>query len=128
MSLLLDTHAVLWWSTDDGALPVSARKYIAHYGTSVFVSAASAWEVATKFRLGRLPGAAELVADFGGFLLRQNFQELPVSAAHGIRAGSLPGPHRDPFDRMLIAQAHAENLAIVSNDVIFDQYGVRRLW
>ena len=128
MSLLLDTHAVLWWSTDDSALPVSARKYIAHYSTSIFVSAASAWEVATKFRLGRLPGAADLVADFGGFLSRQNFQELPISAAHGIRAGSLLGPHRDPFDRMLIAQAQAENLAIVSNDFIFDHYGVRRLW
>ena len=128
MALLLDTHAVLWWSTDDSALPASARKYIAHYGTDVFVSAASAWEVATKYRLGRLPGAADIVADFVGFLSRQSFQELPVSAAHGIRAGSLPGPYRDPFDRMLIAQAQAENLAIVSNDIIFDEYGVRRLW
>ena len=125
---MLDTHTVLWWSTDDAALPVSARKHIAQYGTSVFVSAASSWEVATKFRLGRLPGAADLVADFGGFLVRQNFVELPVSAAHGIRAGVLPGPHKDPFDRMLIAQAQAENLAIVSNDKIFDRYGVRRLW
>ena len=128
MQLLLDTHALLWWATDDMALPASARKLIAHHSSGILVSAASAWEVATKFRLGRLAGAADLVADFNGFLSRQNFQELPVTAAHGIRAGSLPGPHRDPFDRMLIAQAQTENLSVVSNDLVFDHYVVRRLW
>ena len=128
MQLLLDTHAVLWWSTDDGALSARARREIENWRSGILVSAASAWEIATKFRLGRLPGAAELVADFGGFLDRQNFHPLPVTGDHGIRAGSLPGPHRDPFDRMLIAQAQAENLAIVSNDTVFDRYGVRRVW
>ena len=128
MQLLIDTHAVLWWATDDLALPASARKQIAHHGSGILVSAVSAWEIATKFRLGRLAGASDLVADFSGFLARQKFQELSVTAAHGIRAGSLPGPHRDPFDRMLIAQAQAEDLAVVSNDEIFDHYGVRRFW
>ena len=128
MRLLLDTHALLWWYSDDPALPLSSRKLIAQSGSSIFVSAASAWEVATKFRLGRLESASELVQDFGGYLDRENFLSLPVSYEHGIRAGMLPGPHQDPFDRMLIAQAEIEKLFIVSNERIFEQYGVRRLW
>ena len=92
------------------------------------MSAVSAWEISTKFRLGRLPSASELVQDFGGYLDQENFLNLPVSSDHGIRAGMLPGPHQDPFDRMLIAQAEIEKLFIVSNERIFDQYGVRRIW
>jgi PIN domain nuclease of toxin-antitoxin system len=92
------------------------------------VSAASAWEIATKVRLGKLPIALDLAHDFTAHLERERFETLPVSAEHGIRAGLLPGPHKDPFDRMLIAQALAENLAIVSNDVVFDGYGVKRVW
>ncbi len=92
------------------------------------MSAASAWEIATKFRLGRLESASELVQDFGGYLDRENFLNLPVSYEHGIRAGMLPGPHQDPFDRMLIAQAEVERLFILSNEKAFDQYGVRRIW
>ncbi len=92
------------------------------------VSAASAWEVATKVRLGRLPTATDLAADFAGHVERVGFQLLAISAEHGIRAGLLPGPHKDPFDRMLIAQAQAENLPIISNEVLFDSCGVRRLW
>jgi PIN domain nuclease of toxin-antitoxin system len=124
----LDTHALLWWYSDDPALPKSCRKLIAQSDNSTFVSAASAWEIATKFRLGRLPSASDLVQDFGGYLDRENFLRLPVSFDHGIRAGMLPGPHQDPFDRMLIAQAEIEKLIIVSNEKIFDQYGVRRVW
>jgi PIN domain nuclease of toxin-antitoxin system len=126
--LLLDTHALLWWYSDDPALPKSCRKLIAKPDSSVFVSAASAWEISTKFRLGRLSSASELVQDFGGYLNQENFLSLPVSCDHGIRAGMLPGPHQDPFDRMLIAQAEIEKLFIVSNERIFDQYGVRRIW
>jgi PIN domain nuclease of toxin-antitoxin system len=88
----------------------------------------SAWEIATKMRLGRLPSATDIVSDFEGFLQRQNFEGLPISLAHGIRAGLLPGHHKDPFDRMLIAQAQAENLPIISNDSVLDQYGIRRIW
>jgi PIN domain nuclease of toxin-antitoxin system len=88
----------------------------------------SAWEIATKMRLGRLPSATDIVSDFEGFLQRQNFEGLPISLAHGIRAGLLPGLHKDPFDRMLIAQAQAENLPIISNDSVLDQYGIRRIW
>jgi PIN domain nuclease of toxin-antitoxin system len=128
LRLLLDTHALLWWLSDDPALPSSARKLISSGRNQIVVSAASAWEIATKFRLGRLPTAAELVQDFAGYLHGESFESLPVSTEHGVRAGLLPGPHRDPFDRMLIAQAQAENMAIVSNEKVFDAYGVRRVW
>jgi PIN domain nuclease of toxin-antitoxin system len=127
LRLLLDTHALLWWLSADSALPQAMRRLIGRSG-EVTVSAASAWEIGTKFRLGRLPTAAELVGDFEGYLARERFQSLPISAAHGVRAGLLPGPHRDPFDRMLAAQAQLEGFSIVSNDEVFDNYGVRRIW
>ena len=94
----------------------------------LLVSAASAWEIATKVRLGRLPQAAELAADFQGFMLREGFTTLDITVEHAIRAGLLPGPHKDPFDRMLISQAQAENLPIVTNERAFEVYGVRRIW
>jgi PIN domain nuclease of toxin-antitoxin system len=125
---LLDTDALLWWLSDDPALTKPARKIIAEIRNVVFVSAASAWEIATKVRLGKLPTAADLVADFTGHLEREGFQILAISGEHAIRAGLLPGAHKDPFDRMLIAQAQAENMPIVSNEALFDTYGVRRLW
>jgi PIN domain nuclease of toxin-antitoxin system len=128
LRLLLDTHALLWWYSDDPALPKSSRKLIAQSDNGIFVSAVSAWEISTKFRLGRLSTASDLVQDFGGYLEREGFLSVPVSYDHGIRAGSLPGPHQDPFDRMLIAQAEMEKLFIVSGEKIFDQYGVRRIW
>jgi len=107
---------------------VSARKVVADDANTVFVSAASAWEVATKVRLGKLPGAEFLAQDFREHVTLQGFHGLDITLPHGQRAGSLPGPHRDPFDRMLIAQAQAENLTIVSNEAIFDRYAVIRLW
>jgi PIN domain nuclease of toxin-antitoxin system len=128
MRLLLDTHTLLWWLAEDPSLPASARKLIANKNNDVLVSAASAWEIATKVRLGKLPIALDLAHDFTAYLERERFETLAVSADHGIRAGLLPGPHKDPFDNMLIAQALAENLAIVSNDVVFDGYGVKRVW
>jgi PIN domain nuclease of toxin-antitoxin system len=128
MRLLLDTHTLLWWLAEDPSLPASARKLIANKNNDVLVSAASAWEIATKVRLGKLPIALDLAHDFTPHLERERFETLAVNADHGIRAGLLPGPHKDPFDRMLIAQALAENLAIVSNDVVFDGYGVKRVW
>ena len=127
MRLLLDTHTLIWWATDDSALSGRARDRIAR-SEGVLVSAASAWEMAIKVSLGRLPSALDLLSDFEESLSSRGLQTLAITAAHGIRAGLLPGPHKDPFDRMLVAQAQAENLAIVSNDVIFDRYGVRRVW
>ena len=127
MRLLLDTHTLIWWATDDSALTSRARDRIAG-SEEVLVSAATAWEMAIKVSLGRLPSAFDLVTNFEDSLRSRGFQVLAISAAHGIRAGLLPGPHKDPFDRVLIAQAQAENLAIVSSDQIFDRYGVRRVW
>jgi PIN domain nuclease of toxin-antitoxin system len=128
MRLLIDTHALLWWLADDPALPASARKHLAKTGNSVLVSSASAWEIATKFRIGKLPDAGDLLADFAGYLARERLEGLAISTDHAVRAGLLPGPHKDPFDRMLIAQAQAENIPILSNDAAFDSYSVRRLW
>jgi PIN domain nuclease of toxin-antitoxin system len=125
---LLNTHALLWWLSDDSALSRASRKIIADTKNTLVVSAASAWEIATKVRLGKLPTAASLAADFTGNLDRERFQLLSISVEHALRAGLLPGSHRDPFDRMLIAQAQAENLPIVSKEKLFDAYGLRRIW
>jgi PIN domain nuclease of toxin-antitoxin system len=125
---LLDTHALLWWLSDDPALPRSARKLIAETKNTLVVSAGSAWEIAIKVTLGKQPTAPDLAADFCGLIEREGLESLAISAEHGIRAGLLPGPHRDPFDRMLIAQAQAENIPITSNETVFESYGVRRLW
>jgi PIN domain nuclease of toxin-antitoxin system len=125
---LLDTHALLWWLSDDPALTRTARKTIAETKNTLVVSAASAWEIAIKVRLGKLPTAIDLAADFSGLIEREGFQLLAISAEHAIRAGLLHGPHKDPFDRMLIAQAQAENIPIISNEASFESYGLRRLW
>jgi PIN domain nuclease of toxin-antitoxin system len=125
---LLDTHTLLWWCSDDPALPQAARQIISETDNTLLVSAASAWELAIKFQMGKLRKASDLVSDFSGRMEREGFHVLPISAEHGIRAGLLPGPHKDPFDRMLIAQSQAENIPIVSNELVFEAYGVRRLW
>jgi len=114
--------------TENPLLPVSIRRLMVDKRNTIVVSAASAWEMATKVRLGRLPAASDITRNFEEYLTQSGFESLPVSAAHGIRAGLLPGPQRDPFDRMLIAQAQAENLTIVSNEMSFDRYGIRRAW
>ena len=92
-------------------------------GNAVYFSAASAWEIATKHRLGKLPSAAALALDIAGTVETQGFVALPISLAHAGRAGALPGPHRDPFDRMLIAQAQAENLVLLTADEALAGYG-----
>lgn len=95
---------------------------------TVLVSAASAWEIATNARIGKLPGALEVAADIAGCIASQRFDSLDITVLHAQRAGRLPGAHRDPFDRMLVAQAQIEDLPIVTNDRVFDEYGVTRLW
>jgi len=125
---LLDTHTLLWWLSDDPALSRSARRVLADAKNSIIVSAASAWEIATKVRLGKLPTAADLATNFVGYINQADFELLAISADHAIRAGLLPGAHRDPFDRMLIAQAQSENISIVSKEKIFDNFNVQRIW
>jgi PIN domain nuclease of toxin-antitoxin system len=124
---LLDTHALLWWLESPGRLSRAARRAIEDQATTVMVSAATAWEIAIKSRAGKLE-AGPLVADFTGELEEEGFAELAISAGHATRAGLLGGPLRDPFDRMLIAQAQAENLSIISKDKWFDGYAVQRIW
>ena len=128
MRVLLDTHAFLWWLADSRRLSEPARNAIRNEANDVVVSAVSAWEIATKHRLGKLPEAEGLAGDIRGAIVGQGFRELPISVADAERSGRLPGPHRDPFDRLLIAQALAHDLALVSNEEAFDRYGVRRLW
>lgn len=128
MRLLLDTHAFLWWLAGDPALRASAQNAISDENNQVFVSAVSAWEITTKYRLGKLPGVAAIVADLEATIDDQNLVALPISIRHGQVGGALPGPHRDPFDRMLIAQAMVDGLVLVSNERIFDAYGIGRLW
>lgn len=126
--LLLDTHALLWWFTDNPALTRVAGGALRSPDNQIFVSAASAWEIATKFRIGKLPEAALVASDLAGEIAKEGFIELSVTVAHAQRAGALPGPLRDPFDRMLIAQSIIEGMALVSNERRFDRYGVTRLW
>jgi len=126
--LLLDTHALIWWWTDDGRLPQPARAAIADAANMIVVSAVSAWEIADKHRVGKWPEVTPIIAGFQTIVLRSRFVLLPITAAHALVAGALDGPHRDPFDRMLIAQARQEQAPIVSADKVFRSYGVTVIW
>lgn len=128
MRLLLDTHAVLWWFNGDASLSLAARSAIAETADPVFVSAVSALEIATKHLLGKLPEARQLSARFEEMTAHQSFSPLPITLAHARTAGQMTIDHRDPFDRLLIAQALIENLTVVSADRVFDVAGVSRLW
>ena len=120
------THALLWWLDGDEHLSLPAREAIGDQHTVVLVSAASAWEIATKVRIGKLAGAIHVIEHLLDILDSQDFFHLPVSLEHARRAGLMPGVHRDPFDRMLIAQAQIEGLILVSNETLFDSFGVAR--
>ncbi|MDX2237516.1 MAG: type II toxin-antitoxin system VapC family toxin [Hyphomonadaceae bacterium] len=127
-ALLLDTHAFLWFVSGSSRLSSAARNAIAAQDTQAFVSAASAWEITTKYRIGKLPEFAVIAADVPKVIVERGFMALPVSAEHGHHAGALPGAHGDPFDRMLAAQALLDRLTLVSNDAAFAAFGVRTLW
>ena len=128
MNLLLDTHALIWFLAGKDRLSRVARDAIADDGNFVFASAVSAMEVTTKFRIGKLPEAELLASDFENQVELRGFRKLPITVAHAQLAGSLPIPHKDPFDRLLIAQAQLERATLVSNEALFDMFGVRRLW
>lgn len=126
--MLLDTHALIWWFEDDPQLSRRARAAISASESRVIVSTATAWECAIKVPTGKLPQAAPLIAAFRPLLEREGFDLLDMSLEHILAAGALPRFHGDPFDRLLIAQALAEGLPIVSKDKELDRYGVRRVW
>ena len=128
LRLLLDTHALIWWLAGDETLSDRAREVIGDEANSIAVSAASAMEVATKFRIGKLPGAALLAQDFEAIVADQSFAELAITVRHARLAGELNIAHKDPFDRLLIAQAQAEDMTLVSNEALFDGFAVKRIW
>jgi PIN domain nuclease of toxin-antitoxin system len=119
ISDLIDTHILLWWLFDDLQLKDKDKAIIQNPGNQVLVSSATAWEIATKYRIGKLPEAAPIVADYHQILEQAKFVELPISTKHALHAGNLPIEHRDPFDRMLMAQAELENLPIITYDSAF---------
>lgn len=128
MKFLLDTHVLLWWFFNDSNLSKAAREVIADPANEMLVSSASAWEISTKHRLGRLPEAGDVATRLPHYLRKARFSVLPISLEHALAAGALPGPHKDPFDRMLIAKAQLEGLPVVTADSVFRDYGVSVVW
>jgi len=126
--LLFDTHVLVWWFVGDLRIPERLRGLVSISDTLVHVSAATAWELATKHRIGKLPEAGPLVDEFFDFIDRCNFMRLPVTVEHGHRAGLLPGDHKDPFDRRLAAQALIEDLDLVTADPALAALGARVMW
>jgi PIN domain nuclease of toxin-antitoxin system len=128
MRLLLDTNALLWFITGDSKLSTAARAAIEDPGNESFVSVGSFWEMAIKVSLGKLALAGTFPMVISRELARNGFTTLQISLAHVARISSMPFHHRDPFDRLLIAQAQEETLLVVSSDAEFDAYGVKRIW
>ena len=128
MKLLLDTHAAIWWFQGNLRLSRRVRDAIDGEASAVFVSAVSAFEIALKYRLGKLPEASTLAHRFIRMSEEQGFAPLAVTVAHGLAAGGLPIAHRDPFDRLLIAQAKLEDMVLVTADHAVKKYPVEILW
>ncbi len=128
MKFLLDTHTLLWWLADDPLLSKTARDTIADPSHDIYVSAASAWEIATKFKKGKLPTGALVLPDFSGIVAEEGFGNMPVTSDHMVGSALLPGDHRDPFDRMLAAQALLENMILLTTDEKLPEFGVAVRW
>jgi PIN domain nuclease of toxin-antitoxin system len=128
MRFLLDTHALLWWLTDDPKLSSRAKEAIADEANAILVSAASAWEIATKFRLGKLGLAADAVSRFDELIAADGFEHLPVTYLHALKAAGYELEHRDPFDRMLAAQSALESAALITCDAAFEAFGTDVHW
>jgi PIN domain nuclease of toxin-antitoxin system len=121
VNLLLDTHVLIWW--DEGRRLASGARRAIEAADTVYVSAASAWEVAIKIGLGRLRAARTV----DQAALESGFLELPITFRHAERVADLPAHHRDPFDRLLVAQAEVEGLTLVTRDPVFERYGIERI-
>jgi PIN domain nuclease of toxin-antitoxin system len=128
VKVLLDTHTLLWATLSPASLSRQATAIIADGVNVILVSAASAWEIATKVRLGKLPGAETLEREFLDVMGDAGYTLLPIDAESALRAGRLTSEHRDPFDRMLAAQALASDIPILSTDSKLDSFGIRRIW
>lgn len=127
MKLLVDTHALVWWFNDPDKLSSTAMGLLSASRSSIFVPAAVAWELAIKVNLGKIE-AFPLITDLTMHIAEEGFVELPISIAQAVRAGLLPRHHRDPFDRLLVAQAQDLNLPILSADRVLDSYDIKRIW
>jgi PIN domain nuclease of toxin-antitoxin system len=125
---LLDTHALLWWFTDDPRLSPAVREAIQDTDNEVFVSAASAWEISTKQRLGKLSELPDVTTRFAELVAADGFTHLAVDSLHSLRAGGYDAAHRDPFDRMLAAQSELESLPLVTRDPAFVHFGTETFW
>lgn len=128
VTVLLDTNALLWSLLEPHKLSSTALTALQNPETVLLVSSASAWEISIKHKLGKLTSASEVLSDFSGHLKRLGADVLVITPEHALVAGALPLHHRDPFDRMLIAQAGVEGVAVVTNDEVFANYDVRVLW
>jgi len=128
MQVLVDTHALIWWWSNDKRLPEGMRTLIEADDTIVFVSSASALEIAIKVRIGQLPEMAHRVREFHEGVRDDGFHHLFVRDDHSVRAGLLPGDHRDPFDRLIAAQALIEKLTVVTRDADIAAFGCRTIW
>ncbi|MEA1048692.1 type II toxin-antitoxin system VapC family toxin [Lamprobacter modestohalophilus] len=127
MRLLLDTHAFLWWVTDNPQLSDKARRLIAETDNRIYVSAASAWEIATKQRIGKLDAVPDATRRYSELVAEDGFDHLPISHLHALRSGSFKVAHRDPFDRMLAAQSELERLPLLTCDPSF-KLGIETCW
>lgn len=128
MRLLLDTHALVWWLFDDPRLGRTAREMIRFRENEIIVSSVSAFEIATKYRLGKWPEVAEIVSNFETLEMTERFSLLPVNHVHALRAGQLSAGHKDPFDRVLAAQSLIEDAPLVTSDQAFASFPVPTAW
>ena len=128
LAYLLDSHALLWWWFDPDRLSGAVRSVLSDAENQVLVSAASVWELSLKHHQGKLPELASAIADLPGLLQADGFEALPISLAHGIRAGGYSQPHRDPFDRMLAAQAELDRLVLLTADPQLSTFPCQTLW
>lgn len=128
MTYLIDTHVLLWWLFADKRMSKRAAAILRDPQHRVVVSSATAWEISIKYRSGRLDSAKPLVEDYAGWVSRAGFAELRISSAHAVRAGSWEVDHRDPFDRMLAAQAELEQVRLVTRDAAFGAFPIDTVW
>ena len=125
---LLDSHVLLWWWFDPDRLSTAVRELVIDPSTPVLVSAASVWKLSLKHHQGKLPELSGVITDLPGLLQADGFEALPISLAHGLRAGGYSQPHRDPFDRMLAAQAELDRLVLLTADPQLSSFPCQTLW
>jgi PIN domain nuclease of toxin-antitoxin system len=128
VKVLLDTCTLIWATLSPSSLSHKAQEMIANEANVILVSAASAWEIATKVRLGRLPGAEKLERDYLEVIADAGYSQLAIDSDSALRAGRLVAGHGDPFDRMIAAQAIGQDIPVLSPDTQLDQFGTRRIW